>query len=257
MKEIKLFIVLLLVATSFKGFTREVDDFDYDGMSSDHSIFLSQVERDQNGNFHQIKTEAKLYFDDLSKSFGEAINITVNINGVDIGMMASSSSNTLSLLKLKSVNRWITENTINVFMEVDIRFIKNLVSEIKPYQVNLADLKVLDDFVSFTSGKISNTKNINTVIQIFKKRTLAKDELVFEKKINDNEFVVSDFGADRSLVTIDLNQLVAKLERGKKHIVKVTLISNFGKWRPFTAAQAELFKSPDMINTETDFRYSK
>ena len=257
MKEIKLIIVLLLIATSWAVSSKEIDDFDYDGISTTQSIFLSHLERDNYGNYHQIKTQAKLNFENSSKALGEAINITVNMNGTDIGMMASTNTNKLSLLKLKSSDSWITENTLNILMEVDIRFIDDLSSQVRPYRNKLNDLKVNDDFVSFTSGKITEAKYVNAQLQIFRKKVLSKDELVFEKILNNNEFIVTDFGNDRSLVTIDINQIIAQLERGKKHYVKVTLIHNFNKWRPFSASQAQLFKSPDIVSVETDFRYSK
>lgn len=51
---------------------------------------------------------------------GELIKVTIKMNEADIGMMASVNTNKLSLLKLKSFNLWFTENTLNVFMEIDV-----------------------------------------------------------------------------------------------------------------------------------------
>jgi hypothetical protein len=252
-----LFAFVIILTLSASVFAREIDDFIYDGKSLKQSVFLSHVDMDNYGNYRQIKTEARLLFDNSSKEMGENTTITVNMNGVDIGMMASADTNVLSLLKLKSVDRWFTENTVNVLMEVEIKFIQDLKSQVRPLRNPIMDLNVLDDFVSFTSGKIVDTKNLIASVQIFRKKSFGKDDLIFEKKFNEGEYVVSQFGADRSLVTIDLNQYLANVERGKKYIVKVFLAPNFGKWRPFTASQAELFMPSETKESETVFRYSK
>jgi len=254
MKKI-FFYSFIISFLSFNLSARELDDFIYDGQKPNQSVHLSQIERLPNGQYQQIKTEAKLIFDSINSSLGKDINIEVKMNGIDVGMKASNDTNTLALLKLKKSDRWFSENTVNVLMEIEIKFLENLSLQAYPYQVPLSDLNITDDFVSFTSGKIIDSKNVMAQIQIFKKKTFGKDDLVYDGKISGSDLVVTEFGSDRSLVTVDLNKVIRDLERGKKHIIKATIGPNFGKWRAFNEDQKKLFATPEMISAESTFRY--
>ena len=109
------------------------------------------------------------------------------MNEADIGMMASVNTNKLSLLKLKSFNLWFTENTLNVFMEIDVWFIDDLKFQVRPYRNELKELNVVDDYLVFTSGKVADSENMSAKLQIFKKKVLAKDGLVCDKILNEGE----------------------------------------------------------------------
>ncbi len=257
MNNFKFALAFILISLTYNSFARPVAEMQYDGVANSQSLYLSLLKIDDYGNYSQTKTEAKFFFDKASREFGKGISIIANMNGADVGAVASNDTNTLALLKHKSTNYWFTENTLNVYMEVDVRFLPDLKAQISPYLARLDDLSVIDDYVSFTSGKITDVHSIKAHLNIVRKKVLSKDEIVFDRLLSEKEFVVTGFGSDRSLVSIDLSPIISRFERGKKHVVTVTLVPSFGKWRAFTGGQANLFKSPAPINVESDFRYSR
>ncbi len=252
----KTILTLLIFSLNFINlYALEADDFIYDGIEMVHPVYLSSIERLPNGQYQQIKTEARLIFDSKTKELGKNLKIEVHMNGVDVGMTAFNQTNTLALLKLRKSDRWFTENTINVLMEIDVKFSENLNLQSAPYINPMSDLLVSDDFVSFTTGKITSPETLTSLISIYKKKAIGKDQLVFEGTFNVPEMVVTDFGGDRSLVTVDLNKIITNLERDKTHVVKVTVMPHFNKWRAFNENSKELFKTPEPIKIETKFRY--
>jgi len=247
-------ISFLLMSTVW---AKSQDDFTYDGQEESHSVHLSQVYADNRGvPSYQVRTEARLHFEEASREIGREVQIYVGINKLDIGMEASRDQNVLSLLKFRSSDRDVQGQTWNVVMDVDIKFIPEADTFMYPYITPIQDTMVLDDYLSFTIGKMENDFAFAPHVTIVRKKSLRSDEVIYDQTLTKKDWTLTEFGRDRTLVTVDLARVLTQVERGKKHSITVTIAPSLNGWRLFTKGSRDILANPPTSKVDTTFRYS-
>lgn len=234
-----------------------MDDFNYNGTDSMYQLDLSSVYPDRSGNpRYLVETTARLHFEEESRAIGKDVLITVAQNQLDLAMEASNDNDVLSLLKFKASDRNTDGYNWQVEMDVDVKFLANRSMLLRPYQGPIKDMMVIDDYLSFTINKMEMTEGFTPTVTITRVKALRSDEVIFESQLSEKDWVLTEFGRDRSLITIDIAKHLTQVERGKKHIVSVKIGPVFGKWRPFTKGSRDLLNSLPTAKVETNFRYS-
>lgn len=253
----KTLILILSILLTTPIFARYIDDIIYNGTDELSEIELSSVYSDRSGvPRYQVETTARLHFEEGSRQLGKDVTITVAQNQLDLAMEASDDNNVLALLKFKSSNRDNYGNTWSVVMDVDVMFIDDRNRLMNPYRGNINDMMMIDDYLSFTIARMDIPTGFTPSVKIVRMKTLRSDEVLLEQEFGEKDWVVTEFGRDRSLITIDLAKHLRQIERGKKHEVSVVIKPSFGKWRPFTKGSKEILSNLPSSKVETTFRYS-
>lgn len=250
-------VCALFFLLSFNAHAQLKQQFIYNGEDEQTEVNLYGIKVDRDGYYlYSVKTNVTFNFDPKNKHIGTDELIEVRMNDLDIGMAAAMNNDVLTMIKLNDVWRVRDVDEWFVYFIIDVHFAKGASTALYFLKEKIEDIMVEDDYLSFTTGKISPPQLVNARIKVIK--TSGRDKTLFDFNVLGKDMELTEFGPDRTLVTMDLAELIDmnQIERGESHKIEVELKSNTGQWKIISGNLNDQTRGSNKTSIKTKFRYS-
>jgi hypothetical protein len=212
----KTFLIIIAILASQIISAKEIFKLHYLGDLKPLTIEIPSIIKNESNIIEKKITKLTVHFDPET-TLGLNAELEVTLENRQLYFNAKSINKSIIVLdKLEH-----SSNIVNAY----IKFV-NSEKVLAPISNGLKELNITNNILSFYTGKLNNTEMFSLNLVVIRNKFLKKDDVIFNKLLNESDYTRESITDKIDKVSIDLNK-VKVLESNKKYSISILLKSTY------------------------------